>query len=195
MIGSSVRYRSTSRHPSIPASHHRSRLAHRVIDVALMTSASHAATQQNIYPVQIEMVGIPISIGTPRTMGANLKPQGILLLIGRDVLQHGTLMYNGIAGQITFSILRVPDMICDPRCHRRHLHAETRMAGSSLSLLLRMLGGSFVRCRVQPRLRNLRGRLFRVATRNAIPTIGPAISGMPTSTASAEFENCIVRVP
>jgi predicted aspartyl protease len=80
------------------------RLGLPVIDVALMTSASHAATQQNIYPVQIEMVGIPISIGSPRTMGANLKPQGILLLIGRDVLQHGTLMYNGIAGQITFAI-------------------------------------------------------------------------------------------
>lgn len=75
-----------------------------VIDVATMTSASHEAIQQNVYPVQIEMVGMPISIGSTRTMGANLKPQGLILLIGRDVLANVVFIYNGVAGQITFSV-------------------------------------------------------------------------------------------
>ena len=75
-----------------------------VIDVVNMISASHSSTLQNVYPIQIEMVGLPITINVPRTIGANLKPQGLLLLIGREVLQHGTLMYNGMAGEITFAI-------------------------------------------------------------------------------------------
>ena len=75
-----------------------------VIDVAMMTSASHPATQQNIYPVQIEMVGMPLSIGSPRTMGANLKAQGLILLIGRDVLANTVLIYSGATGQVTFMV-------------------------------------------------------------------------------------------
>jgi hypothetical protein len=31
------------------------------------------------------------------------QPQGLLMLIGRDFLQHCTLFYNGIAGQVTLS--------------------------------------------------------------------------------------------
>jgi predicted aspartyl protease len=45
-----------------------------VIDVVAMTSASHASTQQNVYPVLIEVVG-GIRIDVPRAMGANLAPQ------------------------------------------------------------------------------------------------------------------------
>jgi len=74
------------------------------IDVAMMTSASHEATQQNVYPVQIEMIGMPISIGSARTMGANLKAQGLILLIGRDVLASVIFIYSGPAGQITFAV-------------------------------------------------------------------------------------------
>jgi hypothetical protein len=74
-----------------------------VIDVAMMTSASHTATQQNIYPVQIDIMGM-VGISSARTMGANLSPQGLLMLIGRDVLMHGLLIYNGATGQISFAI-------------------------------------------------------------------------------------------
>lgn len=75
-----------------------------VIDVVEMMSASHAATQQNVYPIQIEVVGSPIKINVPRAMGATLSPQGIIALLWRDFLQHCTLFYNGITGQITLSI-------------------------------------------------------------------------------------------
>jgi predicted aspartyl protease len=75
-----------------------------VIDVGFMCSASHAQTPSNIYPIQIEVTGFPIRFQSPRTMGAALKEQGLLLLIGRDILRHCTLFYNGVTGQITLSI-------------------------------------------------------------------------------------------
>jgi predicted aspartyl protease len=75
-----------------------------VIDVVKMASASHDATDQNVYPIQIELAGLPITIQAPRAIGAALKPQGLLLLIGRDLLQHCALTYNGMAGTITLAI-------------------------------------------------------------------------------------------
>lgn len=75
-----------------------------VIDVVQMTSATHAGTQANVYPIQMEIVGSPIIVNVPRAIGANLVPQGIVALIGRDYLQHCTLFYNGFTGQITLSI-------------------------------------------------------------------------------------------
>lgn len=75
-----------------------------VIDVGSMHSASHAKTPSNIYPVQIQIVGFQIQFASPRTMGAALKEQGLLMLLGRDLLQRCTLFYNGGTGQITLSI-------------------------------------------------------------------------------------------
>jgi predicted aspartyl protease len=75
-----------------------------VIDVVQLASASHAATQCNVYPVHIEMIGFPIQIDAPRVIGAELAAQGLLMLIGRDVLQHCTLHYNGFTGQITLAL-------------------------------------------------------------------------------------------
>ena len=75
-----------------------------VIDVVKMASASHDATDQCVYPVQIEFVGFPINIESPRTIGAALKVQGLLLLVCRDVLAHTMFVYNGLAGEITFCI-------------------------------------------------------------------------------------------
>jgi predicted aspartyl protease len=75
-----------------------------VVNVVHVASASHASTPQNVYPIQVEVVGLPISIEAPNAIGAALSPQGLLALIGRDVLQHCTLFYNGITGEITLSI-------------------------------------------------------------------------------------------
>lgn len=74
------------------------------IDVVPMTSASHARTDQNVYPIQIEIVGFPIRLNAPRAIGAELASQGLVLLIGRDLLQICTLFYNGMTGEITLSI-------------------------------------------------------------------------------------------
>jgi predicted aspartyl protease len=74
------------------------------IDVVQMSSASHAATQQNVYPIEFEIVGAAIRINVPRAIGASLASQGIIALIGRDFLQHCTLFYNGVTGAITLSL-------------------------------------------------------------------------------------------
>ncbi len=75
-----------------------------VIDVVTMASASYASTQQNVYSIQMQIVGSPIRVEVPNATGASLQTQGIVALIGRDYLQHCTLHYNGITGQITLSI-------------------------------------------------------------------------------------------
>ncbi len=74
-----------------------------VVDVVKMTSASHVSNQ-NVYPLQLQIVGSPIRIEIPRAMGANLEMQGLVALIGRDYLQHCTLHYNGVTGAITLAI-------------------------------------------------------------------------------------------
>lgn len=75
-----------------------------VIDVVTMASASHASTQQNVYSIQMQIVGSPIRVEVPNATEASLQTQGIVAMIGRDYLQHCTLHYNGITGQITLSI-------------------------------------------------------------------------------------------
>ena len=74
------------------------------IDVVTMASASHASTQQNVYPIHMQIVGSPIRAEVHNAIGANLAVQGIIALIGRDFLQHCTLHYNGFTGAITLSI-------------------------------------------------------------------------------------------
>ncbi len=75
-----------------------------VVDVVEIASATHASTQQNVYPIRIALVGTPLTIDAPRADGAALAAQGLLLLIGRDVLSSCTLFYNGSTGQITLSL-------------------------------------------------------------------------------------------
>jgi hypothetical protein len=74
------------------------------VDVARVASASEASTEREVYSVTIEVEGIPFSIGAPQAIGAELRSQGLLVLLGRDVLQYCTLLYNGLTGQITLAI-------------------------------------------------------------------------------------------
>jgi len=75
-----------------------------VVDVVPMASASHSTTLRNVYPISFEIVNLVSNINAPRAIGAELNVQGLILLIGRDVLQFCTLFYNGFIGQITLSI-------------------------------------------------------------------------------------------
>ncbi len=75
-----------------------------VVDVVSVVSASHADTKQNVYPALIEVVGIAIKFNAFRAIGVPLAAQGIDVLIGRDLLQHCTIFYNGIVGSFTLSI-------------------------------------------------------------------------------------------
>ncbi len=73
------------------------------IDVVSMCSASHESTQANVYPVQLHIPGF-MNVNVPRAIGANMNPQGIVALIGRDFLKNCTLHYNGPMGQLTIGI-------------------------------------------------------------------------------------------
>ncbi len=69
-----------------------------------MASASHAAVDANIYPVKIFINGLSTAIDLPRAMGAQLGNQDLIALLGRDLLAHCTMFYNGPRGQITLSL-------------------------------------------------------------------------------------------
>jgi predicted aspartyl protease len=75
-----------------------------VIDKVNMCSASHANTDANVYPIHFEIPGANIHIDAPRCMGAALQSQGLIMLIGRDVLANCTLHYNGVSGEFTLSM-------------------------------------------------------------------------------------------
>ncbi len=75
-----------------------------IVDVVNMCSASHASHKANVYPIHLEMTGFPIQLNVARAMGAELAPQGIIALIGRDVLGCCCFIYNGISGDITLSM-------------------------------------------------------------------------------------------
>src|SRR5208283_1839702 len=66
-----------------------------IVDVVTMISASHSSVPANVYPAHFQLVGTNIHINLPRVMGANLKPQKLIALIGRDILSRCTLFYNG----------------------------------------------------------------------------------------------------
>lgn len=75
-----------------------------VVNQVQMASASHSSTNANVYPARIEIVGVNINIDPAECIGAALGTQGLIALIGRDVLQHCTLFYNGLTGEITLAI-------------------------------------------------------------------------------------------
>jgi predicted aspartyl protease len=80
------------------------RLGLPVVDVVNVSSASHASTLQSVYPIKIAIEGFSVSIEAPTAIGAALSSQGLIALIGRDLLQYCTLFYNGVSGELTLSI-------------------------------------------------------------------------------------------
>ncbi|MDE3068108.1 MAG: hypothetical protein KGJ60_11230 [Verrucomicrobiota bacterium] len=75
-----------------------------VVNVVNMASASHASANANVYPAKLQITGLPMTFNAPMCIGAPLAVQGLIALIGRDLLQHCTLIYNGNLGQISLCI-------------------------------------------------------------------------------------------
>ncbi|MBI2301784.1 MAG: hypothetical protein HYU66_23010 [Armatimonadetes bacterium] len=75
-----------------------------VVGAAKIASASESSTQRNKYPITVQITGLPIGVNSVGAIGAELSAQGLMLLLGRDLLRHCTLFYNGVAGEITISI-------------------------------------------------------------------------------------------
>lgn len=75
-----------------------------VIDKGVISSASQTNAPVNIYPALIEFIGGSIRVNAERAAGVALANQGLVVLIGRDVLSRMTMFYNGVTGEITLSV-------------------------------------------------------------------------------------------
>ena len=67
-----------------------------------MTSASHSDVEVPLFVGKLVLPNITINV--EGAMGARLEEQGLIALIGRDLLQNAVLIYNGVDGSVTLSI-------------------------------------------------------------------------------------------
>src|SRR5438034_4293051 len=75
--------------------------------------------QQSLHPCQIASPGTPIPpLDFNAVTGSQLAAQGLAALVGRDVLRHFLMIYNGVDGIWTLSFWRVyqraPDLFGAP---------------------------------------------------------------------------------
>ena len=75
-----------------------------LVESGPMTSATHQDEIVPIFAGRLNISGIPHGIEAKRAYGANLEPQGLIALIGRDVLARCVLVYNGSDGSFSLSI-------------------------------------------------------------------------------------------
>ena len=70
-----------------------------------LTSASATKTKVPLFGAMIDLKGIGQRV-MPRCLGVNLRgfnSLNLIALVGRDVLRHGVLVYNGTNGTASFS--------------------------------------------------------------------------------------------
>lgn len=61
--------------------------------------------QQNLHPIRFVFPTLGmLTVDFNAVIGSNLHPQGIIALVGRDVLSNCILVYNGPAGMCSISI-------------------------------------------------------------------------------------------
>lgn len=75
-----------------------------VTGTATMSSATHAHQTVNTYAGIIDFVGMAGTVTCNRAQGVNLQTHGIIALLGRDVLEHCLLVYNGQDGSFSLSV-------------------------------------------------------------------------------------------
>lgn len=75
-----------------------------VIGSGKVTSATEVNAHTPIYAARIVVEGTPITIDARSVYGLNLAPQGLVALIGRDVLAQCVLIYNGSDGSFSLSL-------------------------------------------------------------------------------------------
>ena len=75
-----------------------------IVDSGPMSSATHDNEIVPIYAGRVDIVGMSITVSANRAYGANLKSQGLIALIGRDILSKCVLVYNGLEGSFSLSI-------------------------------------------------------------------------------------------
>jgi len=75
-----------------------------VVGSGKMTSATHENEIVPIYAGKLRITGLPFEIKMRSALGANLRPQGLIALIGRDLLENCVLVVNGPDGSFSLSM-------------------------------------------------------------------------------------------
>lgn len=75
-----------------------------VVDSGPMDSATHVNEIVPIYAGRLNIEGLPNNIETKRAYGASLASQGLIVLIGRDMLANCVLVYNGPDSSFSLSL-------------------------------------------------------------------------------------------
>ena len=74
------------------------------VDSGTMTSATHTNEKVPVFAGRLIIEATSITVNANRAFGANLAPQGLIALIGRDLLAQCVLVYNGLDGSFSLSI-------------------------------------------------------------------------------------------
>jgi predicted aspartyl protease len=71
---------------------------------AKICSASHDNTDCLTYPVRLHFPGWNVNLDSTKAMAVAIKKQGIIALVGRDLLQNCLLVYNGVDGAVSIAM-------------------------------------------------------------------------------------------
>lgn len=71
------------------------------IGIATISTTAGPA-QKNLFPARFKLSQLVIDVSP--VIGADLGPQGIIALIGRDILSHLLMIYHGPGGRVTLSV-------------------------------------------------------------------------------------------
>jgi hypothetical protein len=63
-----------------------------------MSSYTHTSIEANLYPTEIKVINTLIKLDAHHAFGANLQSQGLIALLGRDMLMSFKFIYDGISG-------------------------------------------------------------------------------------------------
>ena len=74
-----------------------------VVGSGKMASATHENETVPIYAGTIQ-IAQDVNVVCRRAYGANLKSQGLIALIGRDLMANGVLIVNGPEGTVTLAL-------------------------------------------------------------------------------------------
>ncbi|MCY4548965.1 MAG: hypothetical protein OXC28_11405 [Defluviicoccus sp.] len=74
-----------------------------VVDSGPMHSATHANEIVPIYAGRLMISGL-CAVDANRAYGASLAPQGLVALVGRDILAQCQFTYNGVDGSFSIAI-------------------------------------------------------------------------------------------
>jgi predicted aspartyl protease len=72
--------------------------------VAKMASASQTSSECLTYPVRLTFPIWNVHLDCAKAMGVHIKNQGIVVLVGRDLLSKCVMVYNGADGTVTLAM-------------------------------------------------------------------------------------------